>query len=359
MGISESIMIEKYAALMSDEPFSTYIEKYVDATNFASLKESLCSAFLDKITTAEELQHIMTIKVEPNEPIVKFLMRISGEFEGYASLVKQIAGTENLFLGIDILKQQAFEQGVHDGIRRFIRERGACPETSSQGITPIHTVAVEITIQTSMLGRITVPQIEGISGEDILEYFRLQFSITGETEGIATEGTLDKIFKKVDISSGCDDEEDEEISEYGTIESDRLFWEERDEDQEYPDDVRNIVFASSDDEYCIVFASSDDEREDEDETRSTLEFWTSHRYHMPKEYLDHGGIQMVAIIDRQQFHTARKVVYVDNTRSTLEFWTSHRYHVPKECLDHGGIQMVAIINRQQFDTERKVVYVDN
>ena len=43
-----------------------------------------------------------------------------------------------------------------------------------------------------------------------------------------------------DISSGCDDEEDEEISEYGTIESDRSFWEERDEDQEYPDDVRKI-----------------------------------------------------------------------------------------------------------------------
>ena len=57
MGISKSIMIEKYAALMSDEPFSTYIEKYVDATNFASLKESL----VDKITTAEKLQHKMTI----------------------------------------------------------------------------------------------------------------------------------------------------------------------------------------------------------------------------------------------------------------------------------------------------------
>jgi len=70
------------------------------------------------------------------------------------------------------------------------------PETSSPGITPIHTGAVEITIQTSMLGRITVPQIEGISGEDILEDFRLQVSITGETEGIATERTLDKIFKK-------------------------------------------------------------------------------------------------------------------------------------------------------------------
>ncbi|KAK2719750.1 hypothetical protein QYM36_005280 [Artemia franciscana] len=130
MGISESIMIEKYAALMSDEPFSTYIEKYVDATNFASLKESLCSAFLDKITPTEKLQHIMTIKQEPNEPIVKFFMRITGEFEGYASLVKQIAGTENLLLGIDILKQQAFEQGLHDGIRRFIRERGACENIS-------------------------------------------------------------------------------------------------------------------------------------------------------------------------------------------------------------------------------------
>ncbi|KAK2702049.1 hypothetical protein QYM36_019359 [Artemia franciscana] len=197
MGISESTMIGKYAALMSDEPFSTYIEKYIDTTDFARLKESLCSAFLDKITPAEILQHIMTIKQEPNEPIVKFFMRITGEFEGYASLVKQIAGTENLLLGIDILKQQTFEQGLHDGIRRFIRERGACPETSSPGITPIHTGAVDITIQTSMLGRITVPQIEGISGEDIMEDFRLQVSITGETGAIATEGTLDNIFKKV------------------------------------------------------------------------------------------------------------------------------------------------------------------
>ena len=57
-------------------------------------------------------------------------MRITGEFEGYASLVKQIAGTENLLLGLDILKQQAFEQGLHDGIRRFIRERGACENIS-------------------------------------------------------------------------------------------------------------------------------------------------------------------------------------------------------------------------------------
>ncbi|KAK2702929.1 hypothetical protein QYM36_018496, partial [Artemia franciscana] len=115
--------------------------------------------------------------------ISPFTLKITGEFEGYASLVKQIAGTENLFLEIDILKQQAFEQGLHDGIRRFIRERGAW--------------AVEITVQTSMLGRITVPQIEEISGEDILEDFRLLVSIRGKTEGIATEGTLDKIFKKV------------------------------------------------------------------------------------------------------------------------------------------------------------------
>ncbi|KAK2723806.1 hypothetical protein QYM36_002225 [Artemia franciscana] len=117
-------------------------------------------------------------------------MRITGEFEGYASLVKQIVGTENLLLEIDIFKQQAFEQGLHDGIRRFIRERRACPETSSPGITPINTGAVEITIQTSMLGRITVPQIEGISGEDILEDFRLQVSITGETEDCGSEKSL-------------------------------------------------------------------------------------------------------------------------------------------------------------------------
>ena len=31
-------------------------------------------------------------------------MKITGEFEGYASLVEQIVGTENLFLEIDILK---------------------------------------------------------------------------------------------------------------------------------------------------------------------------------------------------------------------------------------------------------------
>ncbi|KAK2702928.1 hypothetical protein QYM36_018495, partial [Artemia franciscana] len=279
-------------------------------------------------------------------------MRITGEFERYTSLVKQIAGTENLFLGIDILKQQAFEQGLHNGIRRFIRERGACPETSRPGITPIHTGAVEMTIQTSMLGRITVPQIEGISGEDILEDFRLQVSITAETEGIATEGTLDKIFKKVcylvpimiqfriivtrstlEFWTSHRYHVPKECLDHGGIQMVAII------DRQQFDTETKVVYV--------------------DNTRSTLEFWTSHRYQVPKECLDHGGIQMVAIIDRQQFDTERKVVYVVNTRNTLEFWTSHRYHVPKECLDHGGIQIVAIIDRQQFDTERKVVYVDN
>ena len=34
-------MIEKYAPLLSDKPFSTYIAKYVDATTFSDLKVSM------------------------------------------------------------------------------------------------------------------------------------------------------------------------------------------------------------------------------------------------------------------------------------------------------------------------------
>ena len=73
---------------MSDETYSLYLEKYVTATHFSGLKESLCSAFLDKISPAEKLQHIMQVRQENNEPVVRFFMRINAEFESYSSLVK-------------------------------------------------------------------------------------------------------------------------------------------------------------------------------------------------------------------------------------------------------------------------------
>ena len=128
MGLEESVMIERYAALMSDEPYSSYIEKYVTATHFSGLKESLCSAFLDKISPAEKLQHIMQVRQENNEPVVRFFMRINAEFESYSSLVKNVPGSESLLPGINLLKQQAFEQGLHENIRRFIREKGLCAD---------------------------------------------------------------------------------------------------------------------------------------------------------------------------------------------------------------------------------------
>jgi hypothetical protein len=55
MGLEESVMIERYASLMSDEPYSLYLEKYVTATHFSGLKESLCSAFLNKISPTENI----------------------------------------------------------------------------------------------------------------------------------------------------------------------------------------------------------------------------------------------------------------------------------------------------------------